>query len=233
MVAALHESRAVGAGFDFDLVYDKTLKVAGPLSIGMLELAGGIDVSHVRAELYLEGPEHFELKNVFAEVFDGRLELGSAQYSEQQVADTTVDFTHLNLEKMLKYADVDGLQGTGFLDISLPVGSDQTGLHIKNGRFGSTGPGRLAYAKQGLAASNIGLKALENFQFKDLSGTFNYQSDGNYLMNVRLDGKNPDLYDGHQVVFNLNINGLLPAVFESMFITGSFEESILKEIKKR
>jgi len=74
---------------------------------------------------------------------------------------------------------------------------------------------------------------LENFQYKDLSGTLNYQSDGNYVLTIRLDGKNPDLYGGHPVVFNLNVNGLLPELFEAMFMTGSFEESILKQIQSR
>jgi len=133
----------------------------------------------------------------------------------------------------LAFTEIDGLAGTGFLDISLPVGSDQTGFHVKNGTFSSIGPGRLAYTKEGIAGSNIGLKALENFQYKDLSGTLNYQSDGNYVLTIRLEGKNPDLYGGHPVVFNLNVNGLLPEFFESMFMTGSFEESILKQIKSR
>jgi hypothetical protein len=106
-------------------------------------------------------------------------------------------------------------------------------MHVKNGVFVSNGNGRLAYTKEGLAGSNIGMKALENFHYKSLSGTINYKSDGEYLMSVRLEGANPDLYDGHPVVFNLNINGLLPAVFESMFMTGSFEESILREIRNR
>ena len=133
----------------------------------------------------------------------------------------------------MAYADIDGLEGTGFLDISLPVGSDQNGMHVENGTFHSTVPGRLAYTKEGMAGSNIGLQALENFHYRDLSGTFDYQSDGTYLVTVRLDGKNPDLYGGHPIVFNLNINGSLPELFEAMFITGSFEESILNEIKSR
>ena len=84
-----------------------------------------------------------------------------------------------------------------------------------------------------MAGSNIGLQALENFQYEELSGTLNYQSDGTYLVTVRLEGKNPDLYGGHPVLFNLNINGSLPALFEAMFRTGSFEEAILEEINSR
>ena len=55
--------------------------------------------------------------------------------------------------------------------------------------------------------------------------------DGAYKITIRLEGKNPDLYGGHPIVFNLNIGGSLPELFEAMFITGSFEESILKQIK--
>lgn len=233
MVASMHKSRANKASFTFNAGYGKTLWANGPVSIEAFELAGGIDVTHIRSEIELADAEHFGLNNLYADVLDGQLELGSLRYSEQGIADTTAWLNHINLEKLLAYADIDGLEGTGFVDIVLPVGSDQTGIHIQNGTFGSTGPGRLAYIKAGLADGNIGLRALENFQYQKLSGTFNYQSDGAYQITVRLEGMNPDLYGGHAVVFNLNINGLLPAVFEAMFMTGSFEEAILNEIKSR
>ena len=233
MVTSMHESTVRKASFTFNAGYDNGLWANGPIFIEALDLAGGIDITNIRFELELESIEHFELKNLYAEVFDGHIELGSLQFLENRIEDTAVDLSHINLSQLLAYADIDGLDGTGFLDISLPVGSDSTGIHITDGVFGSTGPGRLAYTKEGLAGSNIGMQAMENFQFKDLSGTLNYQSDGAYLMAIRLDGKNPDLYGGHPVVFNLNINGSLPALFEAMFITGSFEESILKEIKSR
>lgn len=229
--ASMLKSSARKARFTLNTSYDKTLSAIGPVSIGAITLAGGIDVANIRTGLEFTDAEHYELKDVYAEVFDGQLQLGKLQYSESRIAQTTIELRHINLEKLLTYADIDGLEGTGFLDISLPVGSDQTGIYVKNGTFISTGDGRLAYTKEGVAGSNIGLQALENFQYKDLSGTLNYQSDGNYVITIRLEGKNPDLYGGHPVVFNLNVNGSLPALFEAMFMTGSFEESILNQIK--
>jgi hypothetical protein len=233
MAASLHNSKVSGANFQVDAGYDRGLWVRGPLSIETLELAGGIEVKDIRAELNVGNTEQFEFKNLYAEVFDGQFEVASLRYADQEIADTPLRFSHINLEKLLAYADIDGLRGAGFLDIALPVGTDQTGLHVKNGTFASTGGGRLAYTKEGLAGSNIGLQALENFQFKDLSGNLNYESDGAYLIAVRLEGNNPDLYAGHPVVFNLNINGSLPALFEAVFMTGSFEESVLKQIKSQ
>ena len=138
---------------------------------------------------------------------------------------------HIDLNRLLTFADIDGLEGTGSLDILLPAGSDEQGVHIRNGTFSSTGPGRLVYSQEGMAASNVGMQALENFHYKELSGTVDYQSDGDYQITVRLDGKNPDLYGGHPIAFNLNINGSLPEFFEALFMTGSFEESILKQMR--
>jgi len=231
LAASLHNSRLLGGGFAFNAGYDKTPRASGPLTIEQLELAGDIDLRNIKAELDLEDVDRFEVKNLTAEVFDGRVELDSLRYSQDGIADTTVRLSHLDLGKLLAYVDVDGLQGSGALDVTLPIGSDKTGMHVKNGLFVSGGSGRLAYTKDGVAGSNIGLKALENFHYKSLSGTIDYQSDGAYLMSVRLEGSNPDLYEGHPVVFNLNINGTLPELFEAMFMTGSFEESILKQIK--
>jgi hypothetical protein len=233
MAASIGESNVRNAGFTFNMGYNGTPWANGPVSIEKLELAGGIGMANIRSEFTLANVEQFGLKDFYAEVFDGQLEFGELRFVQNGIADTTAQLSHINFGKLLAYADIDGLDGTGYLDIALPVGSDETGIHVKNGTFGSIAPGRLTYTREGLAGSNIGLQALENFQFKDLSGTFNYQSDGAYLIGVRLDGKNPDLYNGHPLVFNLNINGSLPALFEAMFLTGSFEESILNEIKSR
>lgn len=231
--ASLLKSSARQTSFTFNAGYDKAPWANGPVSIETITLAGGVEITRISSDLELDNTERFGLKNISAEVFDGEFKIARLQLSENQFEETTIEFSHINLALLLAYADIDGLDGTGFLDISLPVRSDQNGLHVKDGTFHSTGPGRLAYTKEGVAASNIGLQALENFQYKSLSGTLNYQSDGNYVLTIRLDGKNPDLYGGHPVVFNLNVNGSLPELFEAMFMTGSFEESILKQIKSR
>jgi hypothetical protein len=230
MGASMLKSSASKASFNFDTEYGDTVSASGPISIEAVALAGGIDVTHIRADLKFENTETFALQNLYAEVFDGQIKLGNLRFSDNRIEDTTVELSHINFGRLLAFVDIDGLQGTGLLDVSLPAGSDQTGVHIKNGTFSSAGPGRLAYTKEGVAGSNIGLQALENFQYQVLSGTLDYQSDGAYQIAIHLEGENPDLYGGHPIVFNLNINGSLPELFEALFITGDFEESILKQI---
>ena len=231
LAASMRKSSASEASFSFDAGYGQHLFASGPLSIDNIEIAAGIDLSHIRVDLNIENSETIGLQNLYAELFDGQLTLGKFRYVEDRIEDTTVQLNHINLGKLLAYIDTDGLEGTGSLDIALPVGSDQTGIYVRDGTFKSSGPGRLAYTKEGLAGSNIGLQALENFQYQDLSGTINYKPTGEYHIAVHLEGKNPALYGGHPISFNLNINGSLPELFEALFITGSFEEKILKGFK--
>lgn len=217
-------------GFDFDIHYADSVSASGPVSIGSFTLAGGVDVSRVGAELSLENAATLSLQNLKAEVFEGSLQSRILQFSADGIEDTKVEMSDINLARLLAFIDVGGLQGTGRVDASIPLGSDQAGIHIRGGTFQSSGPGRLAFSKEGFAASNIGLLALENFHYQSLSGTLDYQSAGAYQIGVRLEGKNPDLYDGHAIIFRLNINGILPELFEALFMTGDFEDSILKEI---
>ena len=228
--ASMLESSASKASFIFNTSYERTISASGPVSIESVALAGGIDVQHIKAGVNIENPETFSLSKLYAEVFDGQLNIDSLRFSDNGIEDTTAELGHINLAHLLAFADIDGLEGTGLLEISLPLGSDQTGIYIKNGLFNSSGPGRLAYTKEGVAHGNIGLQALENFQYQELSGTVDYQSDGSYRIALRLEGNNPDLYEGHPIVFNLNISGSLPELFEALFITGDFEEAMLKQI---
>lgn len=230
MAASMLESSVRKAGFSFDTTYGRTISASGPLSIEAVTLAGGVAVTHILADLKLESTESFGIQNLYAEVFDGQLNLENLRFSDSRLEDTTIELSHINLGHLLAFADIDGLEGTGFLEISLPAGSDESGVYIKNGIFHSAGPGRLAYTQAGVANSNIGMQALANFQYKDFSGTIDYQSDGAYQISIRLEGRNPELYDGYPIVFKLNISGSLPKLFEALFMTGDFEESILKRI---
>lgn len=233
MGATMLESSVRGVNFSFDTSYGNMLSASGPVSITNALLAGGIDVLDIGANLNLDNAGAYGLQNLHAELFDGHLNLKHLQFLNSRIQDTTAELSHIDLNQLLSFADIDGLDGSGLLEISLPLGSDQAGVYIKNGTFSSSAPGHLAYTKEGVAGSNIGLQALENFQYQVLSGTVDYQSDGTYQINVHIEGRNPDLYAGHPIVFNLGISGVLPELFESLFMTGDFEKSILNKIKSR
>ena len=224
MGASMLESSAREAGFTFDTTYGKTISAKGSVSVKTLALPGGIDVSQIRADLNLESKDTFGLNNLYAEIFDGRLNLSSLRFAENRIEDTTLELTHISLGHMLEFADVDGLDGTGFLDIALPTGSDETGVYIRNGTFNATAPVIWHTQKRELSAAISACRHWKTFNTAIFPGQLITKSDGAYQIAIRLEGKNPDLYGGHPIVFNLNITDSLPELFEAMFITGDFEE---------
>jgi hypothetical protein len=229
--ATMQESTASGGHFALDARYATTLSVTGPVSLDSVALAGGLKVQQIRADLRFAGEDDLGVENLRAELFDGLLSMENLRFVQGRVEKTQARLSRIDFERLLEFVDVDGLEGTGTLEMTLPLGSDETGLYVRDGSFNATAPGRLAYSKEGLASSNIGMQALENFHYTDLSGTVNYQPDGSYDIVVRLEGSNPDLYDGHPIVFTLNISGSLPELFEALFITGNFEDAILNQVR--
>ncbi|MCF6263568.1 MAG: YdbH domain-containing protein [Xanthomonadales bacterium] len=226
------ENNFQGASVDLQLELSEDLVLKGSVSLASLEVAGGLGVDDIRTELQIMNTDSIQAAKLQLQLFGGRLQPVNLQYSAGLLADSVLEFNDVDLQQLLLFADVDGLAGSGSLDIKLPVGSDAGGLYVKNATFSSSTLGHLAYTS-GAAGGNIGLQALENFQYQSLSGTLDYQSDGNYQVLIRLSGSNPDLYGGHPISFNLTINGVLPELFEALFITGSFEEGIIKQIRSQ
>lgn len=238
----MQHSRAAGAQFEFRASFDDRndggmLTVRGPVAVSEVALAGGLDVHEVRADVTAQvgadGEDSLEIEALDAQVLGGSLKLPRLTISPLGLEDAQAQLKDIDLGGLLALADIEGLAGSGRLDITLPFGTGADGVHVRGGTFQSTAPGRLAYKKMGLAASNIGLRALENFHFKSLSGGVDYSSDGNFRIVARLEGSNPDLYSGHAIVFNLDINGTLPQLFEALFLSGDFEQAVLKQLRKR
>lgn len=230
---SVKESLADNIGFSFNSQVGDSISGNGPVSIETISLASGFDITQFKSDLTIEQSDGFTLHDLKANLFEGSLSLDELHYTDNQFEETTVKLTGIDLAGLLVFADIDGLNGNGLLNFALPVMQKPAGLTITDGTFQSIGPGFLAYKSGDIAATNIGLQALENFQYKQLTGTINYLPGGTYILTVYLEGANPDLYDGYPIKFNLTINGLLPELFESLFITGDFEEGILKQIQKR
>ena len=56
-------------------------------------------------------------------------------------------------------------------------------------------------------------------------------ADGAYRTQAKLEGNNPDLYDGYPIRFRLNINGQLPGLFRAALFSGDFNRHILEQLQ--
>ena len=81
-----------------------------------------------------------------------------------------------------------------------------------------------------LALAMVGCASMPSEYRPDTVGSLE-DADIDDEIEISISPRDDTAYIGHPIVFNLNIGGSLPEFFESMFLTGSFEESILEQIK--
>jgi hypothetical protein len=155
----------------------------------------------------------------------GRLETGSFTLGIAPLAGAfDLGVRGLELSELLDQVEVDGLSGEGTIDGVLPLEiANGSEVLVRDGRLAARGPGVIRYrpasppaalAGQG-ASVGLVLDALENFHFTDLAATLDGRTKGDMQIGLRLKGANPDLYEGHAVDFNLNLEGKLALILQS------------------
>jgi hypothetical protein len=133
---------------------------------------------------------------------------------------TTLSAERLQLNEIFALAQLDGLTGEGTMHGTVPItvaGSEAT---VRGGELVSDRPGWVRYRPEEAPAAlqaggqnvNLLLQALENFRYEKLRLTIDGRTDGEMDVGLHLAGANPDLYGGHPIEFNLNLEGALANV---------------------
>jgi hypothetical protein len=127
----------------------------------------------------------------------------------------TLRAQQLDLGPLLELTRLDGLSGEGSLDGVLPIQLSGGAAVIEGGELAATGPGVLRYARKAAPGAlqsggegvDLLLQALENFHYEALRITLDGRTDAAMDIGLHLGGANPDLYDGHPIEFNLDLEG--------------------------
>ncbi len=129
----------------------------------------------------------------------------------------------LDLDELLGLTRLDGLSGEGRIDGVLPLTIGAAGAAINGGELEATGPGFLRYRpnevpralQAGGESVRLMLQALENFRYDALRITLDGRTDGAADIGFHVSGANPELYDGHPVEFNLDLEGNLATLIRT------------------
>ena len=195
------------------------------------ELATGTALSDLKLDLTLSE------KQLDVQAFDLSL-LGGQLHSEPvslpwPLTEHTLplEVRHLDLAQLLALLKVEGLSGSGQLNGRLPLTWQAGSVEIDNGLLESTGAGTLKYAPTIALPDNPGLLALRDFRYDQLRTHLQYAAGGAYRAQIRLEGHNPDFYNGYPIRFSLNVNGQLPNVFRAAAFSGDFNRHILEQLQ--
>lgn len=230
--------KALAQGLDLDLTLKAMAPLTGSLALKLetASLAGGLALAP--ASLELDWTDRLlQLHRFDAGLLDGKLSAAQVALelpaSPEQISwRIPLNVSQIDLERLLTVLDVPGLSGNGRLSGQLPLVWTAAGVEIRNGQLSSQQAGQLRYVSTVPVTDNPGLQALRDFRYSQFGLDLDYQADGKYAVNMRLDGNNPEFYSGHPIAFKLKLDGALPGLFKGALLSGDFDAYILKQLQQ-
>jgi hypothetical protein len=126
----------------------------------------------------------------------------------------------IDVDLLLQELDVAGLSGTGRIDSDFDAVFGDGTLRIEGGEVTSKGDGGwIRYRPPGQprptdarpGGLDLARTALDNFRYQSLGGTLAGDAggdlEGDLALALRIEGSNPDLYDGYPIKLDFNLTG--------------------------
>ncbi|HEX5078899.1 MAG TPA: YdbH domain-containing protein [Geminicoccaceae bacterium] len=221
-----------------DSVWPPTTPPGQQLAIGLLDL--GLPLTAGIASFQLAAGPRLEVEQL-----EWRLAGGMARAEPFSVGSRLEDLNvilraeQLDLGPLLALTRMEGLSGEGSLDGVLPLRFAQGAAIIDGGELAATRPGVLRYAAASAPAAlrsagegvDLLLQALENFHYEVLRLTLDGRTDAAMDIGLHLAGANPDLYGGHPVEFNLDLEGELANILRQGVASYQIPERIRERMQ--
>lgn len=243
----INRSALKNLGLQFDgQLSGQTLKLTIP-TLTIEQLNPGIPIgpvqlkdAHYQAKLnnLLQGVADWQ--SVQANLLNGKVWLDAQVFDLQRSQTLPLQVQGLELQEFLKVYPAEGLAGTGTIDGLLPIHIENGTFYIEAGQLQARQPGVLKFQSDkinALGQSNPAMRlvadALEDFHFNLLSSALSYDQSGKLLLNVRLEGQNPDIEKGRPIHLNVNLEEDIPALLASIQLSGQVSEIIQKRVRER
>lgn len=233
---------------DLSLLYDKlalnkatlsdklskksSLQGAISAHVESIELAAGIAISDLKFTLE-HTLEDYSFKDIKGSLLGGTVAIPRLDMHKTTIKPFTLHLSDINLQTLLTALESDKLSVSSKFDLILPLIIKPDSRQITNGTFISKQPGILKLKSDGGKQANIAFQALENFHYKELSGTIDYSSEGDYIITLYTLGSNPAVYNGFPIKLDLTLRGNLPNLLYSMLVTGDMATPVLDDLKQK
>lgn len=177
-----------------------------------------------------------KLAEAGAQLFGGSVKLDPVTLSlPLQKADFMVHVTDIDLGQALLMANVEGLAGTGQLSGRVPLSYDRGQIIFGETAMKAAEAGTITYQPatlpsfmaEGGQGQLLG-QVFKNFAYDGLTLTLGGKLGDNLTLGARLEGRNPEFYNGRAVAFNLNLSGALDSVLKNGLANFHFSPEALK-----
>ncbi|HEB80100.1 MAG TPA: hypothetical protein ENI79_06475 [Rhodospirillales bacterium] len=184
-----------------------------------------------------EGGDEILVKRAQAGLIDGLLAVDDASIDMSAAANKlTLKLTGMDLAKMMKLLDIDGVSGSGVLNGAMPMEIREDRVLVLDGRMDAAGPGVLRIlspqAKQALSGGgeqvDLLLQVLEDFRYKRLSLKVNNDELGESSIRLGIEGANPAVLDGFPFILNINLSTNMNRVLAMLLDVYRFSDRAMR-----
>ncbi len=231
-----------GLSTTMTIVGTETWSMPTPMTLMLDKLETGVNISDISMRIHLNPIPNTtipraEISALSAQMFGGNIFSDDLVFDlSQPKQQLTLHAQALDINEILKLEQQEGLHGTGLLDGTFPVTLTENGVEVHDGTIAARAPGGIIQyrtaeetaetLKQTSDKMNVVLQALNNFHYDKLSIGADYDHTGRLLLATKLEGKNPDLYNGKRIHFNLNVEENIPALLKSLQVAKDIEGRI-------
>jgi hypothetical protein len=211
-----------------------TSKLGGTLKshIDSIELATDIAITDI-SFLMPHTINSLVVTDLKGKLLNGSIDIPKLAVNGSGVPPFTTYLKAIDINALLTELNSEKLKLTGRFDFTLPLTISDKGQQITNGKFKALGEGVVKLKSDKGKEANIAFQALENFHYKEFSGSLNYNLDGDYVVELHVLGSNPDLYNGFPIKLDLTLRGQLPELLYSMIVSGDMTKPILDDLQQQ
>ena len=234
MLFKFGENEIQGLNMTQKLTSISPLQFHSDVVVDSINFSSGLTIDNLSAKINASSSENVVIENVKGELLQGQIAAKNLSFDSEGLQKSVIQLNEISLTELVFFMDIEGLYAEGKINISLPLSTKSGSPVIKNGVFNSIEKGIIKYSTGEIdpqTDENIALQALRNFHYNSLDGTVSYNKVGKYHIKLHFLGSNPELYDGYPIDFVLHLRGELTGVFRSLFLTGSFDDAVMQQVK--
>jgi len=208
----------LNAALELDQIWPP--RSAKPQILSAAVLTAGLPFTNLEAEIELRGDSVAHVRRSSLALAGGRITGNDLVLPlDGSPSQFTLSVGGVDAAALAALVEVDGLTVTGTLAGEIPLRIADGDIRVNNAALRAVAPGHIAYrpaeSPAGLASAESGvllLKALANFQYDSLALSIDGSAISEVTAGLALKGRNPDLYGGYPIEFNLNLGGKLTEI---------------------
>ena len=211
---------------------------ASPLRIQALDV--GLPLTEISFTPTLGPEQDLVLAQFTAKVLEGSVSSPALTWNlKGEKRRSEVAMQGISLRALEKEMEAENFAATGILDLKVPLITSGEGVTIEQGKVEARVPGgRLRYYgafSAAMLASNPQLKllsgALEDYNYRELSGTVEYPPSGDMQMQLKLVGRSDSVAADRDLIINLNLQNNIPSMLKSLQASRDLSEALEKQLQ--